>query len=152
LFVFTRHQARGERNGRWLALYVRRATTVKLLSQPKEGTEMTNTSIETFLESIDGVDDELASLRGAYMQQCKRPRDQLREIMAEIKDAGHNMKAFRVLLRHHRDERKHADRVAGLEPEDADDLQRMLGDYAETPLGAAAVERQRKLDGDEMRE
>jgi hypothetical protein len=33
-----------------------------------------------------------------------------------------------------------------LEVEDAEDLQRMLGEFGNTPLGAAAIDRQREID------
>jgi len=107
---------------------------------------MSNKSIDRFLESIDGLDDELAALRGEYMNKCKGPREGIKETMSEIKDAGHNMKAFRVLLKKHRADRAHALRVDMLEVEDAEDLQRMLGEFGNTPLGAAAIDRQREID------
>ena len=107
---------------------------------------MSNKSIDRFLESIDELDDDLATLRGEYMNKCRKPRESIKEVIGEVKEAGHNMKAFRVLLKKHRADRAHEVRVAAMEPEDAEDLQRMLGGFADTPLGSAAVERQRSLD------
>jgi uncharacterized protein (UPF0335 family) len=97
-----------------------------------------------YLSEIDRADDELDSLRGEYMAECKGPRSQIKEIMAAVKEAGVNRRAFRVVLAEHRAERKQAKRVAALETDDAMDYEAMkdaLGAFGETELGAAALRR-----------
>jgi F0F1-type ATP synthase membrane subunit b/b' len=104
--------------------------------------EETNSHISKYLEAIDRADDELASLRGSYMAECKGPRETIREIKGEAREAGVNMRAFNVLLTGHRSERKQAKRVTALEQEDFDALELLreqLGPFADTPLGEAAL-------------
>jgi xanthine dehydrogenase iron-sulfur cluster and FAD-binding subunit A len=111
------------------------------------------TILETALKSIDEHDDELASLRGSYMQKCKKPRESIREVMTEVREAGENMKAFRVLLKAHRDERKRLAAIAALEAEDAEaleDMRERLGGLADLPLGAAALDRAAKREGNSL--
>jgi hypothetical protein len=102
-----------------------------------------NAAISGYLAAIDEADDELASLRGGYMAQCKGPRATIREIRDSAREAGINMPAFSVLLKGHRDERKQAKRIAELEGDDAgayEEMQAALGEFASTPLGSAALE------------
>ena len=51
--------------------------------------------LEVYLSEIDRYDDELASLRGSYMEECKAPRERIKEIIVAAKDAGVNAVAFR---------------------------------------------------------
>ena len=97
-----------------------------------------------YFKEIDRQDDELAELHSDYMEQCKGPRGQIREVMASAKEAGVNMIAFREALAVHRADRAHEKRLAAMEPNDAQDLNRMmvaLGMLADTPLGEAAIQK-----------
>jgi hypothetical protein len=101
--------------------------------------------LDGFLQQIDVHDDELASLRGSYMQECRGPHGGIKEVMASVKEARLNMKAFRTLLRKHRAERQHAKQVAALDLADQADFRTMeerLGQLADTPLGRAAMQRE----------
>src|SRR6516165_7550333 len=49
-------------------------------------------NLEGYLKELDVQFDELDSLRGSYMAQCKGPRGQIKEILASAKEAGINMK------------------------------------------------------------
>jgi hypothetical protein len=109
-----------------------------------------NDHLQRYLEVIDGADDELASLRGSYMSQCKGPRATIKEIKGEAREAGVNMKAFGAVLKDHREERARQKRVAALEAEDADSYEAMreqLGEFASTPLGEAALGRKKRTRG-----
>ena len=93
------------------------------------------------LSEIAKIDDELASMKGEYMQAWG-PRSRIKDILATAKESDINMVAFRVLLAKHRDERKHERRAEGLEADDRSVLDVMLaalGEYADTPLGQAAI-------------
>jgi len=99
-----------------------------------------------YLHSIDSADDELDSLRGAHMAACKGPRGRIKDTLAAVREAEISMAAFRTVLAEHRDKRKQAKRVAALEADDANayDLMReALGDFGDTPLGQAALDRAR---------
>jgi hypothetical protein len=111
-----------------------------------------NNGIIGYLEAIDRADDELLSLRGSYMAQCKGPRASIAEIKGAAREAGINMKAFNVVLKGHRADRAHEKRIAALEAEDAaayEELEAALGDFGGTPLGSAALEGARPRRGRE---
>lgn len=98
--------------------------------------------LERAFEQIDQADDELASMKGSYMLQCRRPRAQIKDVKAQLRENGCNMRAFAVLLQKHRDERAQARRAEGLEPDDRAELEQMieaLGPFGDTPLGQAAI-------------
>jgi hypothetical protein len=100
--------------------------------------------LQGYLSEIDRQDDELDHLRGSYMNDCKGPREAIKEIMASAREAGVNMKAFRELLAEHRSQRRHEKRLAAFEPEDLDSYDAMeaaLGEFRTTPLGGAALDR-----------
>jgi uncharacterized protein (UPF0335 family) len=105
--------------------------------------------LQGYLSEIDRQDDELDSLRGQYMSDCKGPRAAIKDIMASAREAGINMKAFRELLAEHRSQRRHEKRLAALEPEDLDSYDQMeqaLGEFRTTPLGGAALERAKQRE------
>jgi len=97
-----------------------------------------------YLGRIDDADDDLLSLKGAHMAACKAPRARIKNVMAEAKEAGLNMTAFREIVGAHRAQRKIEEKIAALEADDAADYQAMvdaLGAFGDTPLGAAALKR-----------
>jgi hypothetical protein len=105
--------------------------------------ETSNAELQGYLEAIDRADDELATLRGEYMQSCKGPQSAIKEIKGSARENGTNMKAFNTLLKGHREQRKQENRIAQLEVEDAEAYERMveqLGAFGDTPLGAAALD------------
>ena len=117
---------------------------------PEQQERDSNTDLQGYLDAIDRADDELASLRGGYMSDCRGPRATIREVMGAAREAGENMKAFRLVLKGHRDARKQAKRVAELEPEDVDaydGMREKLGAFSDTPLGEAALAKHRRGDG-----
>jgi hypothetical protein len=107
------------------------------------------TGLQGYLNEIDRLDDELDSLRARYMQQCKDPRAQIKEILISAKEAGLNPVSFRTLLKEHRDLRRHEKCVAELDIADRADYETMvtkLGDFGATPLGQSALKRAKKQD------
>lgn len=100
--------------------------------------------LDRYLEQIGEQDDELASMRGAYMADCRGPRGRIKEIKGQAREAGNDMPAFNELLAKYRFDRRHAQRIADLEPDSAQALEEMkvaLGGLLDLPLGQAAVER-----------
>jgi hypothetical protein len=101
-------------------------------------------ALNGFLQQIADVDDELATMKGDYMQACKGPRAKIKEILATAKESDINMRAFREVLAKHRDARKQERRIADLEDDDASAYELMieaLGPFVDTPLGKAALDR-----------
>ena len=101
-------------------------------------------ALNGYLQQVAEVDDELASMKGDYMQACKGPRQRIKEILATAKESGINMVAFRQVLEKHRDARKQEHRIADLEADDASAYELMLqalGEFGNTELGKAALDR-----------
>ena len=115
------------------------------MAQPHEGSNsFDRDQLVGFLDEIKLNDDKLLELKIDYMQRCKEPRAQIREIMAVAKEAGVNMKALRTKIAGVRADNAHERRIAKLEADDLADfeeIERVLGDYGSTPLGEAALKR-----------
>lgn len=108
-----------------------------------------NSKIADYFAEIDLFDDEIDRLRGTYLERCKGPREAIREILQSVKDADLNVIAFKILLREHRELRRHEKRVAELDLVDKSDYESMaaaLGDFGATPLGDAALKKAKKKD------
>ena len=107
--------------------------------------------LEGYLNRVDSLDDELMTLKGRYMADCKGPRGRIKDILAEVRESDINIKAFKELLQTHRDDRKRLARIEALEADDRDAyeiLEEALGDFGETPLGAATLKRARPQQQD----
>lgn len=101
-----------------------------------------NNELQGYLAEIDRHDDELANLKGSYMEQCQGPRAAIKEIIVAADEAGHNPVAFRAVLKTHRADRAEEKRIAALDMADRSDYESMmaaLGPYADTELGQAAL-------------
>jgi hypothetical protein len=99
--------------------------------------------IQKYLDTIDEADAELASALGSYRNSCKAPRARIKNAMKMAKGAGLNMTAFAEVVSVRRAKQKADARVAAMEHDDRDDYQAMveaLGTFADTPLGAAALQ------------
>jgi len=100
--------------------------------------------ISRFLDAIDREDDTLLTLASDHMAKCKGPRARIRDTMKAAKEAGLNMASFRTVVAQHRSERKIEEKIAKLEEDDHADFLQMkeaLGEFLDTPLGQAAVDR-----------
>jgi len=107
--------------------------------------------LKGYLSEIAGADDELLSMKSAYMLQCKGPRRKIRDVMVAAKTAGMNMVALRTLVADDRAKRRQERRIDALEADDKADydaMQEALGELADTPLGQAAL-RLVKGDGEQ---
>jgi len=95
-----------------------------------------------FVERIERCKGELATLRGKYMVACKGVREDINGILVEAEDEGLSRKALKSVLKA-RDLEAKADAVReALEDEDQtayDNIRVALGDFADTPLGQAAI-------------
>lgn len=103
--------------------------------------------IASFFKDIDAADEELATLKSAYMTRCKRPRKKIHEALLSAKAAGTDMAAMRALIAERRDERRIKRRREELEPGEADAMDSIgaaLGDFGSTELGKAAIGKARK--------
>ena len=110
--------------------------------------------VKCLIVEIDTQDDELASFARAYMEDCKGPRAAIKEIKGRAREEGINPVAFNELLAQHRTARAEQKRLAAMEPDDRDAfnlLEQALGEFVDTPLGAAAMNRAKpKQSSDEV--
>lgn len=106
------------------------------------------------LHEIEGCLADLLSERGAYMNRCRAIRERITAAYDQAKDAGLPRKALKTLVKNREAVRKIEERIAALEEDEAANyaaLQAALGDFADTPLGEAAMSRAKpKSEGDTL--
>jgi len=98
--------------------------------------------LKAFINRIENVDTEIASVTGSFMSEVKGLKEDKKEIFAEAKDHGIPLKALKAELKLRALDRDKAKVVAGLEEDDRETLEMIqdaLGDLASTPLGSAAL-------------
>ena len=101
---------------------------------------------EGLLKEIDHLDEQLASLKGEYMNACKGPRGDIADVFKAAKDKGLPMRAFRALVKNRRLDKKMSANVDRLEGDDQAHYEALvvgLGDFCDLPLGQAALRRAR---------
>ncbi len=110
-------------------------------------------STKNIRDAVRGIEDCMADLKsesGSYMNRCRRIRERIASIYDIARDQGIPKKELRALIRKRDLERKVEACRADLEKDEQDTfdmIEDKLGDFANTPLGAAAVERARKRWG-----
>lgn len=95
-----------------------------------------------YLGRVENLMKDLESKRGEYMAECKVVREDIKEIYSEAKANGVPAKALKGLVRYRELERKQAKIGDGLDIDEGSTYQQLveaLGDYGDTPLGAAAL-------------
>jgi hypothetical protein len=100
--------------------------------------------IKALLAQVDECDDELASLTGEHMSNCKPARARLRDIKKEARDIGVDKNAFAAYIEDHRADRKKQARIEALEADSLESYEKIkaaMGDFADTPLGGATLDR-----------
>ena len=112
----------------------------------KAATDKTNapeqTDVQNAVQSIEEHHAALLSERGVYMQKCKKIRDNMAVDYEQAADKGIAKKLLKSIVK----ERELERRIAGLTDDMEYDEQReremlieKLGEFANTPLGAAAL-------------
>lgn len=100
--------------------------------------------VKGYVGRVENLEDQIASLRGKFMAECKGFREDIKSVLDEAKDDGIAKKALKRVLQTRNHERKIEDLREELEPDEQDTydmLRHALGDLADTALGAAAAER-----------
>jgi hypothetical protein len=103
-------------------------------------------TLEGLLTEVDAADQELSSLQGAYMADCKAPRARIKDVKKRAKEAGIPRAAFNALIENRRLDRQMTRNVDKLEDDqraEYDKLLTDLGDFVDLPLGRAAADRAR---------
>ncbi len=97
-----------------------------------------------FVDRIERCNKDKASAHGVYMKRCGEIQNDINAILDEAKDAGLTKKSVKAVIKVREHEAKAKALREDLEDDDAalfDDIREALGDFADSPLGAAAVER-----------
>ena len=100
--------------------------------------------IKGFFNLAKGKIEELESLKGSYMANCKEIREELKDIKGRAKDSGIPLKVFNAGLKRIALEVAIKKIPDGLSEDNVGlyelTLDAVLGDYIDTPLGQAAAQ------------
>lgn len=99
----------------------------------------------SFVDKFEELEQQVASERGSFMARCKAIRERQKELLDDAKSQGVAKKLVKSIVAARDHEAKAKALRDELEEEDKKffvDIRRALGDYADTPLGAAAAKRE----------
>jgi uncharacterized protein (UPF0335 family) len=109
--------------------------------------------IESYIQRIENLKEDIASQQGKYMKVCADMRQDIADVYAEAKGKGLSVKALRTTIKIRERARKNESDIAKLEGEDRDSydaIEEALGGdkgLGGTGLGAAALSKVKKSDG-----
>ncbi len=117
-----------------------------------EGRNRTNPDeMASFVDKFEELEKEKLREKMSYMERCRRIQTQINELLDDAKDQGLPKNVLKGVVKAREFERK-ADAVMEALEDDAQalfkDIRQALGDFADLPLGAAAVEREETSDDD----
>lgn len=101
----------------------------------------------SFVDRIEEIEKEIDTLKGEFMAKCKAKRDEQKEVLDDAKSQGVAKKVVKTLFEIRKLRQKEHAKLSELEGEDHQygvDILKVLGGFADLPLGAAAVDRERK--------
>lgn len=109
--------------------------------------------LQDIVSRLDELDATLASERGKFMKRCRDIAEDRKGVMTEAKARGIPLKPLKTELKIRKLSHKMEEMRSELETEDLEQaklIQEALGDYANLPLGKAAVdaEERRQADGE----
>ena len=96
-----------------------------------------------FLAEVRKCDDEIETLKGEHMSRCKNVRSRRSSWFDQISDAGFDLTAIKFNLKEEKLEaalERHRNDAEEDTLATAETIKTKLGEFAGTPLGAAAVE------------
>jgi hypothetical protein len=99
-------------------------------------------AIKDSVSRIEQCQRDLLAERGAFMRRCRTIRESIAAVYDESKEKGIQKKELRALVKQRGHERKAQEVRLNLEADERDHfdmLKEKLGDFANTPLGAAAL-------------
>ena len=96
-----------------------------------------------FVERIEALNDDLESEKGEYMARAKSIREDIKNVLGDAKDAGFTKATIRGVVKARALDAKAKAAYEDLDIADRDtfdSIRHSLGDYADLPLGKAAVD------------
>lgn len=108
----------------------------------------------SFIDKFEELEREKLREKMAYMERCRRITEQQKELLDDGKAQGLPKNVVKAVAKARELERKAKNLLDDLEDDQQQifkDIREALGDYADLPLGAAAVAREEddEDDGDE---
>jgi hypothetical protein len=101
-----------------------------------------NQDVQQAVADIEQSHTELLTERSVYMTKCKRIRENIGVHLDTASDRGISKKLLKTIIKERALERKINDLHDILEPDEQSELDMLtekLGDFANTPLGGAAI-------------
>lgn len=102
-------------------------------------------AIDAFLDRMEGIEAECASIMGKAMQECKALREDQKDIKQEAKDAGIRSKVFAEMWSARKALSKSETALLALEGDDRDQIEEILRhanddkSFGDTPFGAHLI-------------
>lgn len=100
--------------------------------------------VQSAVANIEQGHGELLRERGIYMQKCRKIREGIANDYEQAADHGISKKLLKKVVKERELERRIAGLTDDLEPDEINEHQMLLeklGEFANTPLGSAALQR-----------
>jgi hypothetical protein len=100
--------------------------------------------VQDAVSHIEQAHGELLRERGIYMQKCRKIREAIANDYDHAADQGISKKLLKKVIKERELERRIAGLTDDLEPDEINEHQMLLeklGEFANTPLGSAALQR-----------
>lgn len=113
-----------------------------MAAEAKPGNGYDFGKIDGFLDRMENLEDECASIMGKAMQECKSLRDDQRDIKEEAKQAGIRPKVFNKLWGARKALKKSEADINDLNGDDREQIEEILRhansdkSFKDTPMGA----------------
>jgi hypothetical protein len=105
--------------------------------------------VQTAVADIEQCHSQLDTERGIYMSKCKAIRGTIAGHLDQASDKGISKKLLKLIIKKRELERKIGGLHADLENDEISELEMLaekLGDFANTPLGGAAMDKAKGAD------
>ncbi|WP_434712947.1 hypothetical protein NMA58_08175 [Rhizobium sp. YTUHZ045] len=117
-----------------------------------EGRNRANPSeMASFVDKFEELEKEILREKMSYMERCRRIRKEQSDLLDDAKSQGLPKNVLKAVVKA-RDLERRAESIMEELEDDAQqvfkDIREALGDFADLPLGAAAVEREETSDDD----
>ena len=106
---------------------------------------------KAYVARVENLHADLESRKGKYMAECKTVREDITEVYAEAKAEGIPAKALKAEVKTREFDRKKAKLKDSLDIDEMaafEQLEEALGGLVDLPLGQAAMDAQRRQDGE----
>lgn len=100
--------------------------------------------VKHYVAAIEEQKEEIASIMGRAVNECKGPNKEIKDLLDEAKAGGIPKGALRAVIKARELERKAEKAREDLEPDDQesyDQIRHALGDLADLPLGEVVAKR-----------